>query len=278
MSVTVLVNGTFQDSVSASDRGLAYSDGLFETIRLSNGLPEFLPEHIQRLKRACKRLSLDCDESLLVHEINLLLAHAATELQQNAVIKIIITRGVSARGYRPSRQSSPTRIIMLSPLPDYSFNQRSGVSVRVCDTRLSINPQLAGIKHLARLDNVMASNEWHDKSIVDGLMMDTVGHLVEGTMSNLFIFSDGCLKTPGLHRCGVDGVMRRLVMDRLAPSFSITVNECDLYMDDLIKADSVFITSSLIGIWQVSSIGCHHKKIDQRVIELQLALEALQGV
>jgi 4-amino-4-deoxychorismate lyase len=275
---TVIVNGSLQDTVRVYDRGLNYGDGVFETILIRNGVPEFLREHLQRLERACKSLLLRWDESLFNRDLSLLLKQAAPLLRENSVLKIILTRGEGGRGYKVDLASVTTRILMLSPAPDYDFDPQAGVSVCICDTRLSINPGLAGLKHLACIENVMARNEWQDDTVVEGLMMDVTGHLVEGTMSNLFLLSNGRLKTPSLERCGVEGIVRNLVIERLAPGLSVDLEVCDLYIDDLINADSVFITNSLIGIWPVIALGCHHKTIDPLVFKLQLALEKLQGV
>ena len=84
-------------------------------------------------------------------------------------------------------------------------------------------------------------------------------------MSNVFLLSNGRLTTPSLHRCGVDGVIRRLVIERLAPDYAVDVEVCDLYIDDLVKADGIIITNSLIGIWPVIQVGCHHKDVDPLV-------------
>jgi 4-amino-4-deoxychorismate lyase len=167
---------------------------------------------------------------------------------------------------------------MLTAAPDYDFDPSRGVAVRLCNTRLAINPVLAGIKHLSRLENVLARNEWHDSTIVEGLMMDTAGHLVEGTMSNIFVLSGGRLITPALTRCGVEGIIRQIIIEQLAPALSIPLVIRDMDISDVIKADSVFICNSLIGICPVRNIGCHHKRIDKTLLALITALEKLQGV
>lgn len=278
MPASILVNGVIRDTVSATDRGLAYGDGLFETLSVNCGRVEFLPEHLQRLEAGCHRLSLDFDGKALRADIDILMQQASSVLLAQAVVKIILTRGGEGRGYRPDPAAATSRIVMLSAAPEYNASAHPGVSVRVCDTRLSINPALAGLKHLSRLEQVMARNEWRESTVSEGLMLDTAGHLVEGTMSNIFLLSNDRLKTPELSRCGVAGVVRRLVIERLAPSLSIEVQQCDLYMDDLISADSVFLTNSLIGIWPVANIGCHHKRVDSTVTHLQKALEHLRSV
>lgn len=278
MPSAVLVNGVATQFVPVNDRGLSYGDGVYETILVRNSFPEFLPQHLQRLQTACKRLALSCDMDVLSQEISDLIKQSSESLQLKSVIKIILTRGPSARGYKIYPGLKTTRIVSLDTAPLYDFDPRDGVSVCLCNTSISINPALAGIKHLSRLENVLARNEWRDSKIAEGLMMDEAGHLVEGTMSNIFLLHQGRLKTPALSRCGVEGVMRKVVIEHLAPLLSIPVDICDMNVNDLVNAESAFITNSLIGIWPVTSIGCHRKDIDEKLVALQLALENLQGV
>jgi 4-amino-4-deoxychorismate lyase len=130
---------------------------------------------------------------------------------------------------------------------------RQGVAVRMCDMRLGHNPRLAGIKHLNRLEQVLARQEWDDTGIMEGLLLDSGNNLVEGTMSNLFLVRDGVLLTPDLQRCGVAGIMRSQLL-ALADQLSINTEVCQLGMADLQAAEEVFICNSLIGIWPVISI------------------------
>lgn len=243
----ILVNGKATDSLSALDRGLQYGDGLFETLRVSGGTPRHWERHMARLTRGCRRLGMPSPpvEQLAAE------ARQVCEGGQGGVLKIIVTRGGAGRGYRPPEAPTPSRIVARLPAPGYpaSFGQ-DGVAVRVCDTRLGMNPALAGLKHLNRLEQVLARAEWQAPDIAEGLMCDTQGRVVEGTMSNVFAVRDGHLLTPELSQCGVAGITREVVLE-LAARLAIPARECSLEIEDLMQSQEMFLTNSLIGIWPV---------------------------
>ena len=245
-----IINGRMTDCVASSDRGLLYGDGLFETIAVVEGEPAHWQQHLQRLQAGCARLGIEAvDELLLAEEYRQLVDGAG-----RAVVKIIVTRGSGGRGYRVPARPAPTRILQLHDWPDLPpACARQGVAVRMCDMRLGHNPRLAGIKHLNRLEQVLARQEWDDTGIMEGLLLDSGNHLVEGTMSNLFLVRDGVLLTPDLQRCGVAGIMRSQLL-ALADQLSINTEICQLGMADLQAAEEVFICNGLIGIWPVISI------------------------
>jgi 4-amino-4-deoxychorismate lyase len=153
---------------------------------------------------------------------------------------------------------------------EFASAPNSGVCVRVCRQQLAEQPALAGMKHLNRLEQVLARAEWSDPQIAEGLMLDQRARLIEGTMSNIFLVRDGVVRTPQLHRCGVAGVMRQIVMEQL-----VAVTETDLVLDDVIAADEVFLTNSVIGIWPVVRIDCLHKSRGDVTIALQRSLQTL---
>jgi 4-amino-4-deoxychorismate lyase len=246
----VLINGQTNEGISSLDRGLLYGDGVFETIAVEDGRPRFWLRHLARLSAGCGRLGIPQPEGMRLLEESL----AVLSGGDRGVIKIIVTRGCGGRGYRPAADATPTRIIQLHPWPDYSDTCRgSGVGVRVCRLRLGHNPVLAGIKHLNRLEQVLARGEWDDPGIHEGLLLDEDERLVEGTMSNLFLIRDGILMTPDLTRCGVAGILRTVVME-LAASVPMPVEVRALGLNDLREADEVFLTNSIIGIWPVNAV------------------------
>lgn len=249
-TVPVLVNGKPVDCVPTSDRGLLYGDGVFETIAVENGQFRYWPQHLRRLQSGCERLGMGpVDEALLVQECRSLI-----EQSQQAVIKIIVTRGSGGRGYRLPEQPRSSRIIQLHEWPNYPAScTETGIKTRICRTRLGHNSSLAGIKHLNRLEQVLARQEWDDPAIMEGLMLDSSGDLVEGTMSNVFMIKDAVLITPDLQRCGIAGIMRARVLE-LAEKHSIEVSVQGIALDVLLQADEVFVCNSLIGIWPVTAI------------------------
>lgn len=242
-----LINGQPGVGIDALDRGLQYGDGLFETLAVKQGRPQLWDRHMTRLLEGCRRLRLPAaDPPLLRAEADRLCAGAA-----RAVLKIVLTRGPGARGYRIEGDADGTRILTLSAAPDYPLRHyRDGVAVRLCATRLGCNPLLAGIKHLNRLEQVLARAEWDDADIAEGLMCDARGQVIEGIMSNLFIVRDGVLVTPWLGECGVAGVMQGTIL-AWARECGLRVAEQPLGPADIREADEAFLCNSLIGVWPV---------------------------
>ena len=246
----ILVNGAPATQLEISDRGLQYGDGLFETIAVIKGIPQQLDRHLRRLQYGCQRLSIPApDDALLTTEIEQLL-HQNGDLR--SVLKLMVTRGSGGRGYRPPPAPEPTRILSLSPWPIYPPSEQ-GIRARLCETRLGSNPALAGIKHLNRLEQVLARNEWSNPEIAEGVMMDGEGRLIEGTISNLFLVFDEEIHTPDLSLCGVNGVMRALLIDQQREAGKEVVIR-PIHQNELKQADEVFCTNSLIGIWPVQQI------------------------
>lgn len=244
-TLSVLVNGAEKAEIAVSDRGLNYGDGLFETIAVFFGIPEMLQAHIQRMQKGCEQLKLPFDNwNELQNEVEQLASVAS--VSDRAVIKIIITRGSGGRGYQIADDCEPQRIVMLLTWPE---RPETPAKLRFCKTPLGCNPALAGIKHLNRLEQVMARSEWDDQldDFDEGLMSNIQGYVVEGTMSNLFIVQEGVLITPDLNRCGVEGIMRQHVL-KLAETIGIECKIALLSKDEIFEADEIFITNSLMGI------------------------------
>ncbi|MEN8166350.1 MAG: aminodeoxychorismate lyase [Pseudomonadota bacterium] len=246
----MLINGVPTHQIAATDRGLQYGDGLFETIAVVNGSPRLWERHMARLRLGEQRLGLPPeDKERLLREILSLL-----EDGQRGVIKIVLTRGQGGRGYRPPEQPRTSRIISLHDWPDYPAEWFSkGISLRICATRLGRNERLAGIKHLNRLEQVLARSEWQDDKIPEGLMLDERDCVIEATQSNLFLLRYGRLLTPDLSKCGVAGVVRELVLE-LAKDLGMQTVVSEITLDQVKSADALFLTSSLLGICPVAEL------------------------
>lgn len=243
------VDGRPAEGLPIHDRGLAYGDGLFETIKVVGGRPELLDKHLQRLTRGCQRLAIPCDIELLSSHLSAF----CTELG-GGVAKLIVSRGEGKRGYAPPIPCLPRTILTGSPLPDYpKAHAEQGVHLYPCTTRLAEQPILAGLKHLNRLEQVLARAEWQDPLFAEGLMRDTSGRVVEGVFSNLFVVEADCLMTPSLERCGVAGVMREEVLEQ-ARQAGVSTQIGDLSLEQLYRADEVFVCNSLYGIWPVRQL------------------------
>ncbi|MGE5242430.1 MAG: aminodeoxychorismate lyase [Bacteroidota bacterium] len=245
----MLINGEPGERVCAHDRGFQYGDGLFETLAVARGVPLLWERHLRRLLHGAARLGIG-----VAAETGAVLRAEADQLCQGAeraVLKIILTRGVSGRGYAPSADALPTRVVSLSPWAD-SLSRTQGVSVKFCDTTVARNRALAGVKHLNRLEQILARREL-ETNYDEGLMQDETGHVIEGTMSNVFIVARGELLTPDLSYSGVAGVMRELVLER-APALSLACRVTTLTREEILNAEEVFLTNSLIGLWSVTRI------------------------
>ena len=211
-----LVDGVENDALSVRDRGLMYGDGVFRTLLLRDGKPVLWPRQYAKLAHDCRALRIGCPAAA---ELERDLGRIAAA-EPHCVVRITVTRGVSTRGYALAAKATATRIVSSSPLPQHPREHAErGVRVHMCRVRLALQPALAGIKHLNRLENVLARAEWQDPAISEGLMCDADDAVIGGTMSNLFLHANGKLTTPELTRCGIAGVMRDLVMDisRLTP-------------------------------------------------------------
>ncbi|WP_020681518.1 aminodeoxychorismate lyase [Marinobacterium rhizophilum] len=267
-----LVNGVPADTVAVTDRGLAYGDGLFETVQLRAGRPLLLDLHLERLRHGCERLSIDTRSLFSELQNDLERITSLCELQDFGVLKIVITRGAGGRGYLPQAGVSATRILLLSAMPEYPDQPaQAGVTVRWCDMTLALNPRLAGIKHLNRLEQVLARSEWNDPAIREGILCDAEGFVVEGTMSNLLWVRGGILYAPLLDRCGVAGVLRTQLL-LLAARAGIEVVEGRFHKTELEQADEVMLCNSLIDIWPVVALGAQHWSVGPVTRQLQSLL------
>ena len=247
----VWVEGQPASAVSVLDRGLHYGDGVFETIACVRGAPRFLEQHLERLASGCLRLGLEAPSATsLAEEVRQLAARG-----ERGIVKLLLTRGEAvARGYALTGRERPTRITLRYAWPEEDpALSREGVRVRIARTRLGENPALAGIKHCNRLEQVLARGEWTDAGIAEALMYSSSGALISGTMSNVFLVRDAALLTPRLDRCGVAGVMRRLVLSAAAGE-GIAAEERTLAAADLAAAGEVFLTSALIQVRPVREL------------------------
>lgn len=252
--LTHLVDGIPADVVSISNRGLAYSDGLFETILFRGITPVLWPQHFARLMLGCEKLAL----RLPANPEQLLLGQCEQLLHANplaaSVIKILVTRSGIGRGYRPSPDAGVQTLLSLHPAPRYpTLNYSEGVNLWLCATRLAANPQFAGIKHLARLEQVMASMEFADPQYQEGLMLDQDNRVIECTRSNIFLEMDGRLVTPALNEAGVAGVMRTTILER-GHQLGIGVMVEPVALEQLTQAQAGFVCNSVYGIWPIRTL------------------------
>lgn len=264
------VDGQPLTQLPLADRGLAYGDGLFETLRVRRGEPALLKQHLQRLYQGCERLSLAVNRPLLESELS-----SFCQVLGEGVAKLVLTRGEGPRGYAFADDAPVRRLLQASLMPAYpAANAEVGIELYACRTRLAEQPLLAGMKHLNRLEQVLARNEWRDTRYAEGLMLDSSGRLVEGVFSNLFLVLDGELCTPDLQRCGVRGVMRDALIEQ-AQGLGLPVRVADFELADLQRAEEVFFCNSLYGVWPVRRLGARDWSVGPLTRKLQAVASSL---
>jgi 4-amino-4-deoxychorismate lyase len=252
---TYLINGDFNQVISPLDRGFTYGDGVFRTMLVRNGVPESWPQHYQKLVADCAVIGIVCPSAeLLMSDLQQLFPITHAPVDATEIAKIIISRGEGERGYAPPPITMPTRVIIKSSTSAYGEKNYSvGVDLHLCATRLADQPKLAGIKHLNRLENVIARMEWRDESLFDGVLQDQQGNVIECTMSNLFARFGTKLITPDLSRCGVAGITRQRIM-ALGHTLDLEVSIEAISLERLLQSDEVIICNSLYGAFQVRSL------------------------
>jgi 4-amino-4-deoxychorismate lyase len=245
-----LINGTVGDQISIADRGFTYGDGLFETIAVRDGKIRFFNHHLERLFSGAEQLSIEPPERELLSSE----AIGLTSECEYGTLKIILTRGAGRRGYAPPEDAKPVRLLALLPgTRPQQHLYTDGIIVRHCATPIGYSPATAGLKTLGRLEQVLARAEWQDASITEGLMSTTDGLIVCGTMSNLFLVQDGILMVPSLEKYGINGIMRRVVLDSAA-QIGLQCRIGEIPCAAVNDADELFVTNSLIGIWPIRRV------------------------
>lgn len=260
----ILINGQFDANLPVMDRGLAYGDGVYRTFVVRQGTPLLWAMQYQKLLHDAQQLNLNiCPAEKLLHEIQLLSADSV-----QCVIKVIITRGEGGRGYAIPANCMENRILILSEYPQYAEHiLEHGAKIFLCELRLSHQPKLAGIKHLNRLENVLARSECKLIEFQDGLLLDQNDNVVECTSGNIFARFGNQLITPKLHDCGVAGVVRDLIIQQ-SHQWSLETQESMLTLSQLEQADEVFMTNSVIGamnISQLNNITWHHNTLAKQI-------------
>jgi 4-amino-4-deoxychorismate lyase len=271
------VNGRSNATIDLADRGLAFGDGVFETLLLAQGKLPFLSLHLDRLQLGLDGLHIEACRQNIQDQVNQCLAQTSKQQFLNGIVKIIVTRG-QGRGYLPQAQTEATILISAYPLPELQKNyQRDGVAICICQHRLSYQPALLGIKHLNRLDNVLAALELRDKNTVEGLILDDQGFVAEAVSRNLFTVKDGQLFTPDLLRGGIKGIMQGIVVEQLAPQLDLSVNTGRLTPQQVVNADEVFLCNSITGIWPVIRIDEQELSPGPVTQSLQVAAQKLSA-
>jgi 4-amino-4-deoxychorismate lyase len=247
------------DALPGDARGFAYGDGLFETMRVHRGQVPWWDAHMARLAHGAQHLRIALPKpASFLREMRALFDDAG-----DGVLKLIVTRGGGGRGYAPSPDAATVWRISRHPLPPA---RGDGLALRWCDTRLALQPALAGLKHCNRLEQVLARAEWDDASIDEGLLRSTEGDVVGATAANLFLLRDGRWTTPRVDRCGVAGVARAWVLSEIAAT------ETRVAPVEVESADAVLLCNAVRGILPVARLGERTWAMHAAVADLRLRL------
>ncbi len=244
--------------IDVSERSWQYGDGLFETIAVRDGEPRLLDWHLERLETGCRRLGVGPVEEKRLQAAIAAALRQAQSMDGFATMKLIVTAGSGPRGYRrpPSAEAGVyAGVFPARPLPAGCY--RDGVEVRRSSMRLAEQPALAGIKSLNRLEQVLARREWDSAEIFEGLTMDTSGRLICGTMSNVFLVDGNRVSTPDLSRAGVNGIMRRKVLETLSV-LGTDVAVVDVGARDVDRCPEMFLTNSQFGVVPIAVLDDRH--------------------
>lgn len=269
----VLVNGEFKTTIDVFDRGFMYGDGVFETIRVVNGQPLLWDYHIKRLTHGCSVLKIPTDRNTVQQlrtGLDTVVAEAGS-INKTCVVKLVVSRGAGGRGYQLPELPSVNKVIICYPAPEYPPSHSSvGINMLTCQHRLSENPVLAGIKHLNRLDQVLASAELTGE-VAEGLMLNQAGQVIEGTKSNVIFFEERGIVSPDTRLCGVDGVARQYIFDNVS-ELGLDARIDTVKPSEIGRFKGMAIINSVLGLWPVSRLDGRELPLSPLASELQCFL------
>ncbi|OTA19666.1 aminodeoxychorismate lyase [Xenorhabdus beddingii] len=251
--MTYWINGHQSDHLPVNDRAVQFGDGCFTTIRVEQAQPALLPFHIKRLQKGVEKLFMPApDWTQLEHHIKQVVQGCGS-----GVLKVILSRGAGGRGYGIDDAIEPTKILSLSSYPEqYTALRQNGAALVLSPVSMGINPYLAGIKHLNRLEQVLIKRFIAHAKADEALVLDSDGLLVECCTANLFWRKGKNVYTPDLSQCGVEGVMRQKIIELLTDS-DYNLSCVMRYPEALAHADEVIICNSLMPVIPVNQIQAH---------------------
>ncbi|GIU31107.1 4-amino-4-deoxychorismate lyase [Shewanella colwelliana] len=253
------INGLRQNLISGSDRGLAYGDGLFATMRCGETGIKFRQLHLERLSQSAQRLGFVWQASpALLLQLDEISSHSFVQFGQDFCIKLLISRGSGGRGYQAPQQPDISEIVSVHAIPaHYSTLQQQGVALQTSPIRLAKQPRLAGMKHLNRLEQVLIKSQTLAAGFDDWLVLDSDEKVIESSMANLFCIKDEQVVTPALSASGVAGVMREQLIYWLNDAgYCVQMRTVDVA--ELEQFDHLFISNSLFGVISVNQVNQFH--------------------
>lgn len=244
-------------------RACLYGDGLFETILIVNSQPRFWSTHWKRLSMGLDRLGfMPIDEQDVIDKIANVLS---SQSLRSGIVRLSISREQSQRGYRVSPTAQTIIDIQCFSLASRWHGKQ--IAARWCKTQWAQQPLLAGIKHLNRLEQVLARNEWHDDAIEEGLVCDTTNHVISGTMSALLMRKGNQLFAADLSQTGVASIAREEALVALT-AHHYQVHIKPLTKAEILSADELVMMNTIQGIAHVKQLDGHVYTEDSQLLPL----------
>ena len=248
----IWVDGLPADSLPLPDRGLEFGDGLFETLLLRSGTPLYPGLHSERLQRGGLVLGFPACRDAMARQLAVATAAVAGKGWSWTALRITVTRGNGPRGYAPPMETTPRWVMRATRLDKVEMLPPAALAV--AGIRWPLQPAMAGLKHLNRLEQVLAAGEYQRAGLDEAVMLDQQGAVISVVAGNLFLATGKRLLTPSLQQCGIAGTRRRLVIERWAPALGLQVEETPVSLEQVGQADEVFFCNSLIGLRPVASL------------------------
>jgi branched-chain amino acid aminotransferase len=235
-----------------ADRGLTLGDGVFDTALARHGRIVFEAAHVGRLAAATAALGFPVAPARIADAMGGL-AEAAGRAHPLAAIRTTVTRGSGPRGLSPPAEPRPVLWASAAPVsPALAF---SPLTLHPTEIRRNETSPAAGLKTLGYLDAVLAAGAARAAGFDEALFRNTRGHVACAGTANLFAVIDGGLVTPPLADGVLPGILRAEIRAGCAPRLGLPVAERSLGLDDLLRAEAVFVTNSLRGLAPVTAIG-----------------------
>ena len=245
------VDGVAADTLPADDRGLNYSDGAFETLSCHEGRIQHEDLHRSRLTRALTALGVT-SASEQGERLFALARRCLKNARHTGVARLTITRGSGPRGYTPPELPQLRSILSAYPQPESSH---SALRCAVASTRWATQPQLAGLKLLARTEQVLAAAEAAAAGWDDMVMLDSDDHVISSSRANLFMLLDKKVTTPCLDRCGIAGTRRELLLTQILPALNHVFEIRPITLAECLSADALITTNSISGVTPITQLG-----------------------
>lgn len=254
LNASYWVDGEPTQMLCLPDRGLDFGDGLFETFLLAQGRLFYSEHHLLRLELGLRKLGFPECLGRVENQLQSVLQELTLRDVPQAVLRLTVTRGSGQRGYAPPTDTRPRIIIVVTPRAQNWRLQSAPANLGVAATRWGSQPQLAGIKHLNRLEQVLAASECAAAGCDEMIMLDQNGHAVSVISGNLFVVKDNKIMTPSLRNCGIRGTRRQRLIEHWAPALGVQVQEETIDLPQLQEADELFYTNSLQGLRPIAAL------------------------